>query len=71
MVGSPMSNPTLLRQRLAVLFLLGLLLWFSPLVKRLEQAGDLLGIPVLYLYLYGVWALLIVAAAVLVSRSHD
>ncbi len=51
-----MPNPTLRRQRLAALFLLGLLLWFSPLVLRFEQAGAVFGIPLLYLYLFGVWA---------------
>jgi hypothetical protein len=66
-----MSNPTLLRQRLAALFLLGLLLWFSPLVLRLEQAGAVFGIPLLYLYLFGVWVVLVVAAALILSRGHD
>jgi hypothetical protein len=37
-----------LRQRLAALFLLGLLLWFSPLLLRLEGAGRLFGFPLLH-----------------------
>ena len=53
----------LTRQRLALLFLLGLLAWFSPLLPRLEEAGSWLGIPGLYLYLFGVWTALVVAAA--------
>ena len=65
-----MSNPSQLRQRLATLFLLGLLLWFSPLLLRLEGAGRLFGIPLLYLYLFGVWALLVAAAAWLIGRDH-
>ncbi len=64
-----MSNPSQLRQRLAVLFLLGLLLWFSPLLLRLEGAGRLFGIPLLYLYLFGGWALLVAAAAWLICRD--
>lgn len=66
-----MSDPTLLRQRLAALFLAGVLLWFSPLVLRVEQAGTWLGIPLLYLYLFAVWALLIGLAAFVLSRSGD
>ena len=66
-----MPNPTLLRQRLAALFLLGLLLWFSPLVLRFEQTGAVFGIPLLYLYLFGVWLMLVVIAALLLSRRLD
>ena len=67
-----MPNPTLRRQRLAALFLLGLLLWFSPLVFRFEQAGTAFGIPLLYLYLFGVWAVLVGGvAALILSRGHD
>ncbi|MGB5737514.1 MAG: hypothetical protein WBM40_24055 [Thiohalocapsa sp.] len=67
-----MSNPTLLRQRLAALFLLGLLLWFSPLVLRVNQSGNVFGIPILYLYLFGVWvAIVAVAALILSRRGHD
>jgi hypothetical protein len=58
-----MSNPSQLRQRLAALFLLGLLFWFSPLLLRLEGAGRLFGFPLFYLYLFGVWAMLVAAAA--------
>jgi len=65
-----MPNASLLRQRLAVLFLAGMLLWFSPLLSRLEQAGSWLGVPLLYLYLYGVWALLIALALLLVALGN-
>lgn len=65
-----MPNPTLLRQRLAALFLVGLLFWFSPLVLRVQQMGDLFGIPLLYLYLFGVWILLITIGALILSRRH-
>lgn len=66
-----MPNPTLLRQRLAALFLAGLLLWFSPLILRLEQVGDLFGVPSLYLYLFGVWSFLVGAAALILARVRD
>jgi hypothetical protein len=66
-----MSEPTLVRQRLAALFLAGLLLWFSPLVLQLERAGVWNGLPLLYIYLFAVWILLIGLAAWLVSRDRD
>jgi hypothetical protein len=67
----PAAGPVLLRQRLAVLFLAGLLLWFSPLVPRLEQAGSWYGLPILYLYLFGVWLALILLAALVLARGRD
>ncbi len=68
-----MSSPSqiLSRQRLAALFLVALLLWFSPLVQRFEQFGRWLGIPVLYLYLFLVWAAIIAAAALIIGRDRD
>jgi hypothetical protein len=66
-----MPNAPLLRQRLAALFLVGVLLWFSPWLGRLEQAGSWLGVPLIYIYLYGVWALLILVAAVVVGHRRD
>ncbi|MGB5833247.1 MAG: hypothetical protein WBG92_14805 [Thiohalocapsa sp.] len=65
-----MPTPTLRRQRLMALFLAGLLLWFSPLVLRFEHGGELFGIPLLYLYLFGVWILLVAVAALILARRH-
>jgi hypothetical protein len=44
---------------------------FSPLVSRFEVVPDLLGVPALYLYLFGVWGLVIALAAWIVSRGRD
>lgn len=66
-----MPRSTLLRQRLLTLFLLALLTLFSPLVALTESARAWLGIPALYLYLFGVWAAVIAVAAWLVSRGRD
>ncbi|TVQ87990.1 MAG: hypothetical protein EA400_09860 [Chromatiaceae bacterium] len=66
-----MPRARLLRQRLLTLFLLGLLLLFSPLVLYLEGAGDWLGIPLLYVYLFAVWALIILLAAVIAAWHRD
>jgi hypothetical protein len=66
-----MPNRSLERQRLTALFLVGLMLWFSPLILRAPDAGTLLGIPVLYLYLFGSWALLLALAALILARGRD
>lgn len=55
-------------ERLALLFLLGILLIDFPVLAVFNQGGALAGIPVLYLYLFGVWAAGIAAVVVLVRR---
>jgi hypothetical protein len=67
----PKPRANLLRQRLLVLFLLALFALFSPLVGRGELAPGLLGLPGLYVYLFGVWGAVIAAAAWIVSRGRD
>lgn len=66
-----MPRSTLLRQRLLTLFLLALLALYSPLVARFETVSAWLGIPALYLYLFGVWAAVIAAAAWILSRGRE
>lgn len=66
-----MPRARLLRQRLLTLFLLGLVLFFSPLVLYFEEAGVWLGIPLLYVYLFAVWALIILLAAVISTWDRD
>jgi hypothetical protein len=66
-----MSRASLLRQRLLTLFLTALFGFFSPLAARFAAAPDLAGVPSLYLYLFGVWTLVIAAAAWVSSRGRD
>ena len=58
------ANP--MRQRLAALGLLGVPLLTYPLLS-LPQ-GEIAGFPAPYLYLFGMWTLLIVLAAVVAER---
>ncbi len=58
-----MRQSTLSRQRLATVFIIGALLLFSPVISLFDRPADWFGIPLLYLYLFGVWALLIAAMA--------
>jgi hypothetical protein len=56
-------------ERLAGLFLLGCLLFNFPLLGLFSVPGTILGVPVVYAYLFGAWALLIVLAALVMERS--
>ena len=58
------------RERLALLFVLGVLLVNFPVLAIFHQSAMIWGIPVLYLYLFGVWTVGIVAAFVTVNRRR-
>jgi hypothetical protein len=58
-------------QRLAALAVLGWLLLTPPLLALVDHPGRVLGVPVLYAWMFGVWALLILAMAVIVERRGD
>ncbi len=62
-----MRHAILTRQRLAGIFLLGLLLLYSPVVTLFDRATEWGGFPISYLYLFGVWLLLVVLAAITVE----
>lgn len=55
-------------QRLAALFILGWLLFSYPLLSLFNTGGTVAGVPVLYAYLFGVWAGLIALMVVIVER---
>jgi hypothetical protein len=52
------------QERLIALFLLGVLVLTPPLLLVFNQPIRVLGIPILYLYLFLAWTVLIGAAAV-------
>ena len=66
-----MIRPGIKGQRLVALFLLGLLLFNYPLLHLFESATHVLGIPLLYAYVFVAWTLLIVLMALVVERSKD
>jgi hypothetical protein len=49
--------------------MLGFLLFNYPILALFNVPGTLLGIPVLYAYVFSVWALLIALMAFLVERG--
>jgi hypothetical protein len=55
-------------KRLVAVFLLGTVLLNFPLLTVVEAGRNLFGLPPLFLYLFGVWAGLIVLLALLVER---
>ncbi|MGH6895497.1 MAG: hypothetical protein ACREJ5_02975 [Geminicoccaceae bacterium] len=55
-------------KRLIAVFLLGMVLLNFPLLTVVDAGQRVLGLPPLFLYLFGVWAGLIVLLALLVER---
>ncbi len=55
-------------QRLVGLFLLGCLMFSYPLLAIFSVRATVLGVPLLYAYLFTAWALLIVCVAVIMER---
>ncbi len=56
-------------QRLIGLFLLGCLLFNFPMLALFNVQATILGVPLLYAYLFAAWALLIALVAAIVERS--
>jgi hypothetical protein len=56
-------------ERLIALAFLGFLLFSYPLLSLFSTEGTVLGIPVLYAYLFVSWALVIALTALTVRRS--
>ncbi len=63
-----MIKATLTGQRLVALFLLGWVLVNYPILSAFDSARMWFGIPVLYLYVFGLWAALIVMMALVIER---
>ena len=66
-----MIRPSIKGQRLAALFLVGCLLFNYPLLNLFAGPSTVEGIPVLYVYVFAVWALLIGLMALVVEKRND
>jgi hypothetical protein len=66
-----MQAPSRARELLIALFVLGVALLTPPLLIVFNNPARILGIPVLYLYLFAVWVVLIGLVAVAVERGGD
>lgn len=58
-------------QRLAAIFLLGAVLLNYPVLSLFARPAAIFGIPVLYAYLFGAWALLVGLMAFVAERPRD
>jgi hypothetical protein len=56
-------------QRLVALCILGFVLFNYPVLAIFNVPGSVLGIPILYAYVFVAWALLIALMALVVERS--
>ena len=63
-----MKPPASKVPRLVALFLLGLLLFNYPLLAVFDRAATMMGVPVLYVYVFCAWAALIALLALVVER---
>lgn len=64
-----MNKPNIKIQRLAVLFVLGSLLFNYPLLALFNRSLLLGSVPLLYVYIYGAWALLIGLLVLLIEKK--
>jgi hypothetical protein len=58
-------------QRLASLFLLGFLLLNYPLVSLFAGTAQVFGVPLLYVYIFVAWALVIALMALVIERGRE
>ena len=65
-----MTPSTVRGPRLVALFLLGVLLFNYPLLAVFNRPAEVLGIPVLYAYLFAAWAVLIALVAAIMQRKE-
>lgn len=65
-----MTRPGLTHERLFAVFILGVVLFTPPFLGIFNGKALVLGVPVLALYLFAAWALLIAVVAAIV-RAHD
>lgn len=65
------AHPSGRKERLTAAFLLGLVLFMPPLLAVASKDVMVWGIPLLYLWLFGSWLVLIVVLALVVERSRD
>jgi hypothetical protein len=66
-----MYRSRLTAQRLAALFLLGCVLFNYPVLALFNRAASVLGVPVLYAWIFAAWLTLIVVMALVIEKRRD
>jgi Na+-driven multidrug efflux pump len=65
-------NPSgITRQRLAGIFVLGCVLFNYPLFSLFNKPEKILDVPVLYIYIFAAWAVLIALMAYVIEKHRD
>jgi hypothetical protein len=65
-------NPSgITRQRLVTVFLLGCFLLNYPLLSLFNKPAEVLGVPLLYIYIFAAWAILIALMAYVIEKRRD
>lgn len=63
-----MNRPNIKMHRLAALFILGTLLFNYPLLALFNRPALIGGVPVLYVYAFAAWALLVALLVLIIER---
>jgi hypothetical protein len=66
-----MTEPEKRAPRLVALCMLGCLLFNYPILALFNVPGALLGVPILYVYIFTAWVVLIALMALAVERGGD
>jgi hypothetical protein len=66
-----MNSSGITRQRLAALFLLGCALFNYPLLSLFNKPEEILDVPLLYIYIFAAWAVLIALMAYVIEKRKD
>jgi len=65
-------NPSgITRQRLAAVFLLGCALLNYPLLSLFNKSGEIFDVPLLFIYIFAAWAVLIALMAYVIEKRRD
>lgn len=66
-----MSRSSVTGQRLVAVFLLGCVLLNYPILFLFNRRDSIFGIPLLYIYIFSAWALLIGLMAFVIERRRN
>ncbi len=58
-------------QRLAAIFTMGCVLLNYPILSLFSRREDVAGIPLLYVYVFAVWILLVALLALVIERKRE
>ena len=58
-------------KRLVALFLFGFVLLNYPILSLLNLNITVFGLPLVYIYIFGIWGILIFLSALVISRSKE